>query len=131
MLEITQLISKYMLRKKSGNIINIASVAGIDLAAGNCAYGTSKSAIIAFSKVLSKELSSYGIKVNVIAPSLTDTDMAHSKEAKKEREFLSIDKKFTRMAKPEEVADLVAFLCSNESEFVNGQVIRIDGGNQF
>ena len=89
-----------------------------------------QSLIIAFSKVLSKELSSYGIKVNVIAPSLTDTDMAHSKEAK-EREFLSIDKKFTRMAKPEEVADLVAFLCSNESEFVNGQVIRIDGGNQF
>ena len=131
MLEVSQLVSKYMLRKKSGNIINIASVAGIDLSPGNCAYGTSKAAMIAFSKTLSKELSSYGIKVNVIAPSLTDTDMAHSKEAKKEREILAEGKNFMRMAKPQEIADLACFLCSNKSDFINGQVIRIDGGNVF
>ncbi len=131
MLEVTQLVSKYMLRKKSGDIINIASIAGIDLSPGNCAYGTSKAAMIAFSKTLSKELSSYGIKVNVIAPSLTDTDMANTKEATKERELLAEGKNFMRMVKPEEIADLACFLCSNNASFINGQIIRVDGGNTF
>jgi 3-oxoacyl-[acyl-carrier protein] reductase len=132
MLEVTQLVSKYMIRKKHGSIINIASVAGIDLSAGNCAYGSSKAAVIAFSKTLSSELSTYGIRVNVVAPSLTDTEMAHTTEAKKEREMLSDNKEpFKRMAKPEEIADSVCFLASEKSSFINGEVIRVDGGNRF
>lgn len=132
MLEVTQLISRYMMRNKSGSIINISSVAGLDLSAGNSAYGVSKAAIIAFSKVLSSEMSSYGIRVNSIAPSLTETDMALSKEAKKEREMLlNGDGLFSRLAKPEEIADIVHFLASDKSSFINGQVIRIDGGNIF
>ena len=132
MLEVTQLVCKYMMRSKRGSIINIASVAGIDLSAGNCAYGLSKAAVIAFSKTLSSELSSYGIRVNVVAPSLTDTDMAHTDQAKKEREILTEAKNhFVRMAEPDEIADLVCFLASDQSAFINGQVIRIDGGNKF
>ena len=132
MLEVTQLVCKYMMRNKSGSIINIASVAGIDLSAGNCAYGLSKAAVIAFSKTLSSELSSYGIRVNVVAPSLTDTDMAHTDQAKKERQLLTdATDHFVRMAQPNEIADLVCFLASGKSAFINGQVIRIDGGNKF
>ena len=132
LIELTQLVSKYMTRFKNGNIINISSVAGIDLSTGNCAYGTSKAAVIAFSKTLSSELSSYGIRVNVVAPSLTDTDMAFSKEATKEREFLlNSNKPFERMASPSEISDAVFFLASENSKFINGQVIRVDGGNKF
>jgi len=133
MLEITQLISRYMVRNKRGSIVNIASVAGIDLSAGNSAYGVSKAAVIAFSKTLSDELSKFGIRVNAIAPSLTNTDMAQTSEAKKERELLSMSTNdpFERMAKTSEIADLVSFLASDNSSFINGQVIRIDGGNKF
>ena len=132
MLEVTQLVSKYMIRKRQGSIINIASVAGIDLSTGNCAYGTSKAAVIAFSKTLSSELSTYGIRVNVVAPSLTDTDMAHTNEAKREREILSNNKEpFKRMAKPEEIANSICFLASDQASFINGEVLRVDGGNKF
>jgi 3-oxoacyl-[acyl-carrier protein] reductase len=132
LLELTQLISKYMTRFKKGNIINISSVAGLDLSAGNCAYGTSKAAVIAFSKTLSSELNSYGIRVNVVAPSLTNTDMAFSKEASKEREsLLNSNKPFERMANPSEISDAVFFLASENSKFINGQVLRVDGGNKF
>lgn len=87
--------------------------------------------MIAFSKTLASELSAYGIRVNVVAPSLTETDMAYSDEAKKEREMLSGDKPLKRMAKPSEIADLVCFLASDDSSFINREVIRIDGGNSF
>lgn len=132
LLELTQYVSKYMIRFKDGVIINISSVAGIDLGQGNCAYGTSKAALNAFSLVLSKELSRYGIRVNVIAPSLTNTDMGLSAEATKERELLLNSKNpFERIAEPNEIADLVYYLCSDKASFINGQVIRIDGGNNF
>ena len=132
LIELTQFISKYMTRFKNGNIINISSVAGLDLNTGNCAYGTSKAAVIAFSKTLSYELSSYGIRVNVVAPSLTNTDMAFSKEATKERESLLNSKMpFERMASPSEISDVVLFLASEKSKFINGQVLRVDGGNKF
>ena len=131
LLEVTQLVSKYMLRSKKGSIINISSIAGIDLSAGNCGYGTSKAAVIAFSKTLSDELSAHGVRVNVVAPSLTDTDMSRTVEAKAEREMLSEGKGFKRMAEPYEVANLIAFLGSDDSSFINGQVIRVDGGNKF
>ena len=132
MLELTQLVCRYMMRNNSGSIINISSVAGIDLSAGNSAYGLSKAAIIAFSKTLSAEMSSHGIRVNAIAPSLTETDMGLSEQAAKEREMLSNgDDYFYRIAQPEEIANVVNFLASDESSFINGQVIRVDGGNRF
>jgi len=132
MLEVTQLVCKSMIRNRKGCIINIASVAGLDLSEGNCAYGTSKAAVIAFSKTLSSEMGKHGIRVNVIAPSLADTDMGHMPEAKKEREILSASTApFKRMAFPEEIGNVVSFLASDESSFINGEIIRVDGGNRF
>lgn len=132
MLEVTQLVSRYMMRKKQGSIINMSSVAGIDLSAGNSAYGLSKAAVNAFSKILSDELSTYGIRVNVIAPGLTDTEMAKSHLAKKEREtLLGNNDYFSRLADPDEIAKLATFLASDQSSFINGQIIRIDGGNKY
>lgn len=132
MLELTQLVCKTMIKNKKGSIINIASSAGLDLSEGNCAYGTSKAAVIAFSKTLSFEMGKHGIRVNAIAPSLTNTDMGHSKEAKKEREILSASKDpFNRMAQPEEIGNAVTFLASDKSSFINGEIIRVDGGNRF
>ncbi len=132
MLEVTQLVCKSMLKNKKGSIINIASSAGLDLSEGNCAYGTSKAALIAFSKTLSFEMGKHGIRVNVIAPSLTDTDMGHMPEANKEREILSSSTEpFKRMALPEEISNTVSFLASDKSSFINGEIIRIDGGNRF
>ncbi len=132
MLEVTQLVCKSMIKNKKGSIINISSVAGLDLSEGNCAYGTSKAAVIAFSKTLSYEMGKHGIRVNVVAPSLTDTDMGHTAEARKEREILSSSKEpFKRMVQPEEISDTVCFLASEKSSFINGQVIRIDGGTKF
>jgi len=132
MLEVTQLVCKSMIKNKKGTIINIASSAGLDLSEGNCAYGTSKSAVIAFSKTLSFEMGKHGIRVNVIAPSLTDTEMGHMPEAKKEREILSASKDpFKRMAQPEEIGNVVSFLASDKSSFINGEILRIDGGNRF
>ena len=132
MLEVTQLVSKTMVRNKSGSIINIASVAGLDLLQGNCAYGTSKAAVIAFSKTLSFELGKYGIRVNCVAPGLTDTDMAMASESEKERILLSNNKEpFKRIAKVQEIVDVISFLASDKSSFINGETIRVDGGNRL
>ena len=132
MLEVTQLVCKSMIKNKKGSIINIASSAGLDLVEGNCAYGTSKAAVIAFSKTLSFEMGKHGIRVNVVAPSLTDTDMGNSPEASKERKILSMSvDPFKRMALPEEIGNTISFLASDKSSFINGEIIRVDGGNRF
>lgn len=128
-LQIMQVISRLMSRQKSGSIINISSIAGIDLEAGNCAYGASKASLIALTKTASKELARYGIRVNAIAPGATDTAMVRKMDAKAEEKMIS-DSSFGRLAEPKEIADVAFFLASDESSFVNGQVIRVDGGGR-
>lgn len=127
MVELTQIVSRYMTRQKSGVIINMASVAGIDLEMGNCAYGASKAAVIAFTRTISKELVSYGIRVNAVAPGLSDTDMASQMEEKAGKEMIDASA-MKRLAKPEEIANTILFLASDEAAFINGQIIRVDGG---
>lgn len=126
-LELTQIVSRYMVRQKSGVIINIGSIAGIDLEAGNCAYGVSKAAVIAFTKTIAKELVPYGIRANAVAPGLLDTDMARQMEEKAGQEMVAASA-MKRLGKPEEVANAILFLASDEASFINGQVLRIDGG---
>lgn len=128
MMELTQLLLRPMVRRKSGCIINFSSISGLDSKAGNCAYGTSKAAVIAWTKTLASELAPLGIRVNAIAPGLTDTNMAKQMEDKAGAAMIS-DSAMNRLGRPEEIANVALFLASDKASFVNGQVIRVDGGS--
>ena len=125
--QITQIILKIMTRQKSGNIVNIASIAGIDMTPRTIAYSCAKASIIAFTKTIASEYGQLGIRCNAVAPGLINTDMIknHSKE-----ELNYFDKLTTlkRTGLPSDVAKTVKYLSSEESCFINGQVIRVDGG---
>lgn len=127
MMELTQLVVRYMARQKSGSIINMGSIAGLDLKEGNCAYGVSKAAVMAFTKTLSKEVTPFNIRVNALAPGLADTDMAKQMEDNAGKEMVQ-DSAMKRLAKPEEIADVAVYLASEQASFINGQIIRVDGG---
>ncbi len=126
-LELTQLILRRMIKNGGGSIINMASVAGIDLSEGNCAYGVSKASVIAFTKTLAAECGKNNIRVNAIAPGLVETDMANLME-KKAKERMINSSAMQRKAKPEEIAEVAVFLASDKASFINGQIIRVDGG---
>lgn len=128
MLELTQLLLRPMVRRKSGCIINFSSISGLDSKPGNCAYGTSKAAVISWTKTLASEVAPLGIRVNAIAPGLTDTNMAKQMEDKAGAAMIS-DSAMNRLGRPEEIANVALFLASDKASFVNGQVIRVDGGS--
>lgn len=116
-----------MIRKKSGSIINITSVAGIIGVAGQTNYSATKAAIIGFTKSLSKEIASKGIRVNAIAPGYIETDMLSKVNEKIKSEFLK-QVPLKRLGKPKDVANAVGFLASDESSYITGQTLVIDGG---
>ena len=124
---IMQLVSRVMMRQKSGCIINMASVGGIETNPGYLAYGSSKAALIWATKCVAKELGPYGVRVNAVAPGFTDTSMGHFN---KEEELNKMIEKTSlrRMATPEEIAKGVAYLASEDASFVTGHVLVIDGG---
>lgn len=126
-MEITQIVLKSMMRKKSGVIINMSSVLGLDIKEGSCAYGLSKAAVAAWTKTLACEYAAYGIRVNAIAPGLIDTDMAKLMEEKAEQEMIA-SSAMNRLGQPDEIAKTALFLASENASFINGQVIRVDGG---
>ncbi len=128
-MEITQLVSRVMTKQKSGSIINMSSISGLDLKAGNSAYGVSKAAVAAWTKTLSAELGPYGIRVNAVAPGLTNTRMADIMEKKAGHQMIS-ESALGRLAFTQEIANVVAFLASNNASFISGQVIRTDGGRK-
>ena len=125
---VTQYITKIMVKQNSGSIINLASIAGIDGGQGYTSYGSSKAALICATKVLSKELASHNIRVNAIAPGLTETDMADLMETKAKSIMIAASS-MNRLAQPQEIANTALFLASDLSTFINGQVIRVDGGS--
>lgn len=128
-LELTQIILRRMVRQKSGVIINIGSIAGIELAAGNIAYGTSKAALMACTRTLAAEVGSLGIRVNAIAPGLTDTQMAEKMDPKARQRMLE-SSAMQRLATVDEIAKVVLFLSSEDASFINGQVIPVNGGDK-
>lgn len=128
-MNLTQLIAKFMFKNRCGSIINISSIAGIDLDIGNCAYGLSKAALISLTTVMAKEFTPYGIRVNSVAPGLLETDMAKEMEEKAYQEMIS-HSLMKRLGKPKEVAKVVTFLASDDASFISGQTIRVDGGTE-
>ena len=125
--QIMQLIARQMMKQKSGSIINMASVGGIETSPGYLAYGSSKASIIYATKVISKELGEYGIRVNAIAPGLTETDMGNYKSPEEIQKVLDRCS-MHRKADPIEIANCALFLASEDSSFITGQVIVADGG---
>ncbi|KFO66326.1 hypothetical protein ER57_18340 [Smithella sp. SCADC] len=124
---IIQYVSKLMMKQKSGSIVNMASIVGLDGYPGYTAYGSSKAALIYATKTLARELAPYNVRINAIAPGLTETDMAMQMEGKAKDKMVN-DSAMKRLAKPEEIANMALFLASDLSSFVNGQVMRVDGG---
>lgn len=124
---LSQFITKLMLRNGQGSIIFVSSITAMDGNIGQLAYGSSKAAIIGAMKTMSKELSSKGIRVNAVAPGVIDTDMNKMVPQEViEEKIKSMDIK--RMGTVEEISSTIAFLASDLSDYITGQVIRIDGG---
>ncbi|MGN0151100.1 MAG: 3-oxoacyl-[acyl-carrier-protein] reductase [Wujia sp.] len=122
-----QNVAKIMLKQKSGKIINITSVVGVSGNAGQANYAASKAGLIGLTKSVAKELGSRGITVNAVAPGFIETDMT----AKLPAEVVDEMKKsipMKSMGQVEDVANLVAFLASDNARYITGQVICVDGG---
>ena len=123
----TKYVSKYMLKQKSGKIINISSVVGLSGNAGQINYSASKAGIIGITKSAAKELSSRGITVNAVAPGYVDTDMTKVLSDNIRNEILK-NIPLQRMGNVEDISNCVAFLASDEASYITGQVISVDGG---
>jgi len=121
---VTQPLTMSMIRTRWGRIINISSVAGITGNRGQVNYSAAKGALHAASKSLALELASRGITVNAVAPGIIATDMI---EGAFDTETIKTMVPMKRAGKPEEVADLVAFLVSENAAYISGQVISING----
>ena len=126
-LHLIQLLLRLIKKSESGTIINIGSISGILSEPGTISYGASKASLMFSSKVMANELSRYNIRVNSIAPSITDTNMAKEMD-KKSMEKLINKSYLKRRCSPKDISNLVLFLCSDESKNINGQILRIDGG---
>ena len=124
---VTRNVIPYMIKQRSGRIISLSSVVGVAGNAGQTNYSASKAGIIGFTKSLAKEVASRNILVNAVAPGFIDTDMTKVlSDSVKEGIHAQIP--LRRMGTPREVAKVVKFLSSEDSSYITGQVINIDGG---
>lgn len=120
-------VTKYMLKNKSGKIINISSISGVNGIAGQANYSASKAGIIGLTKSFAKEMSSKGININAIAPGFIETDMTKVLNDKYVEEIVkTIPSK--RVGKPEDIAKAALFLASDMSDYITGQTLMVDGG---
>ncbi len=123
----TKSVSRYMLKQRSGKIINISSVVGICGNAGQVNYSASKAGIIGLTKSAAKEFASRGITVNAVAPGYVDTDMTKVLSDEVKNEIMKAIPA-GRMGKAQDISNAVLFLASEEAEYITGQVISVDGG---
>ena len=124
---VTKAVTKYMMKKRQGSIINLASVVGVVGNAGQTNYAASKAGIIGFTKSVAKELASRNIRANAVAPGFIETDMT-SILSDSVKENISTQIPLKRMGTAREVAEVIYFLGSGKSSYITGQVINIDGG---
>jgi len=123
----TKAVSRFMLKQRSGKIINIASIIGIIGNAGQANYSASKAGIIALTKTAAKEFASRNINVNAIAPGFIQTEMTAKLPEKMKQNMLEMIP-IARFGSPEDVAGVCVFLASQEANYITGQTIIIDGG---
>jgi len=118
---------KIMMRARTGRIINLSSVVAELGNPGQTVYSSSKAALIGLTKTLAREYASRGITVNAVGPGYIDTDMTKALPEDKKKEMLSLIP-LGRMGQPDDVANAVLFLCSDEASYITGQVLRVNGG---
>ena len=125
---LTQYVVRLMARQKSGSIVNVSSSAAIEGNEGRTAYATSKAAMSCFTKVMAKELAAHNIRVNAIAPVLTQTDMMADSTSQETVASTVARISLKRVGRPEEIANATLFLASDLASYMTGQVLRVDGG---
>ena len=124
----TQNIMKPMVKNKNGSIVYISSTSAIDGNIGRSSYSSSKAAIIAQAKTLSREVGKMNIRVNVIAPGLTNTDMMSQNTPENIKTDVISRTSLTRIGETKDIANVALFLSSDLSSYLTGQTIRVDGG---
>jgi 3-oxoacyl-[acyl-carrier protein] reductase len=120
-------VTKHMMKQRSGKIVNIASIVGVMGNAGQANYSASKAGIIGLTKSIAKELAPRGINVNAIAPGFIDTDMTRSLPEKRREELLR-QIPMGRFGVSKDIANCIKFLVSDDSDYITGQVIHVNGG---
>ncbi|WP_196592513.1 3-oxoacyl-[acyl-carrier-protein] reductase [Pectinatus sottacetonis] len=123
----TKVVSKLMIKKRTGCIINMASVVGLTGNIGQSNYAAAKAGVIGFTKSIARELAARGITVNAVAPGFIATDMTAVIPDKAKEDILN-NIPLKKMGKPEDVANAVLFLVSDKAAYITGQVINVDGG---
>jgi len=123
----TKAVLRPMIKQRYGKIVNIASVVGLIGNAGQSNYSASKAGVIGFTKSMARELASRNINVNAVAPGFIQTAMT-DKLTDEQRAELAKNIPLTRLGNPEDIARVVSFLCSEDADYITGQVISVDGG---
>ena len=124
----SQHAARMMQRKNWGRIVNMASIAGLSASVGRTAYGPSKAAIISLTKQMAVELAPFGITANAVAPGPVDTPLTRAAHSDRTRELYNSRIPMHRYGTVDEIASAVAFLVSEQSAYVTGQVLAVDGG---
>ncbi|MBQ7255588.1 MAG: SDR family oxidoreductase [Oscillospiraceae bacterium] len=128
-MQITQFVTKLMLRAGGGSVVFVTSDAAITGNAGQIAYSAAKGAVISAVRTLSAEFADRGIRVNAVSPGVVDTAMTQAL-TEEQRAKLLVTADIKRLGKPEEIAEAIAYLASDLSSYVTGQVLRVNGGCQ-